>query len=86
MELQFDADFADVFEVRGIKRDMHGQFYRPVYKGNCLNIYLRGFDNTLRQTVIEMSPGRQTLKGKVRNGNWNLGPGKQTHIDVRFIR
>ena len=82
VELWFDADFADVFEVRGIKRNMHGQFYRPVYQGNCLIFVYRGLDNTLRQTVIEMSPGPTNIDGK--SGQWELelGPGKQTHIDV----
>jgi len=82
VELWFDADFADVFEVRGIKRNMHGQFYRPVHHDNCLIFVYRGLDNTLRQTVIEMSPRPTHIEGK--SGQWelDLGPGKQTHIDV----
>ena len=82
VELWFDVDFADVFEVRGIKRNMQGQFYRPVQHGNCLIFVYCGLDNTLRQTVIEMSPGPTRVEGK--SGQWELElePGKQTQIDV----
>jgi len=34
IELSFEADFVDVFQVRGCPRSAHGQYYRPV--GNTI--------------------------------------------------
>jgi glycogen debranching enzyme len=82
VELLFDADFADVFEVRGIKRKVHGQFYRPIQHGNCLIFVYRGLDSTLRQTVIEMSPSPTHMHDKGTQWELQLEPGKQVQIDV----
>ena len=82
IELFFDADFADVFEVRGMKRAQHGQFYRPVQDGNCLIFVYRGLDDTLRQTVIEMNPTPTSMGD--RSGQWqfDLGAGEKNQIDI----
>ena len=82
VELLFDADFADVFEVRGMKRQQHGQFYRPVRQGDCLIFVYRGLDNTLRQTVIEMSPSPISVHDKRGKWEFELSPGQQTRIDI----
>jgi glycogen debranching enzyme len=82
VELWFDADFADVFEVRGIRRDKHGQFYRPLLEQDCIIFCYRGRDNLLRQTVIEMSPPPTHLSEK--NGRWelDLAPSQHTQIEI----
>ena len=82
VELWFDADFADVFEVRGMKREQHGQFYRSVRQGNCLVFAYRGLDNTLRQTVIEMSPIPTSLEDRVGYWEFELGAGEEKRIDI----
>src|SRR5512142_1822282 len=30
IEMAYDADFVDVFQVRGVARQAHGQYYRPI--------------------------------------------------------
>jgi len=82
IELLFDADFADVFEVRGIKRPKHGQFYRPVQDGNCLVFLYRGLDDTLRQTVIEMNPIPTSMGDRGAQWQFDLGPGKKHQVDI----
>src|SRR3569833_651658 len=34
VELLFDADFVDVFQVRGVARRVHGQYYKPFVREN----------------------------------------------------
>ncbi|HSS98110.1 MAG TPA: glycogen debranching N-terminal domain-containing protein, partial [Terriglobales bacterium] len=82
VDLFFDADFSDVFEVRGMKRSQHGQFYRPVQEGNCLIFVYRGLDDTLRQTVIEMNPSPTSMGDKSGQWEFDLGPGEQRQIDI----
>src|SRR5207244_4902760 len=50
VELFFDADFVDAFQVRGTARKVHGQYYRPVRRDHCLAFFYRGLDGVLRQT------------------------------------
>jgi len=73
VELSFDVDFADVLSP-SISRSVHGKFFRPVHDGNCLIFVYRGLDNTLRQTVIEMSPGPRAWTTKTDVGIWSWVP------------
>ena len=40
VEVLFDADFVDVFQVRGVARQEHGQYYQPVVNDNEHRILL----------------------------------------------
>lgn len=82
IELFFDADFVDVFQVRGTARKVHGQYYRPVRRDHCLAFFYRGLDGVLRQTRIEMKPAPSRLNE--RNALWELRlpPLKHTQIEV----
>jgi glycogen debranching enzyme len=55
VEMTLDADFTDVFQVRGCERRIHGHYFRPVFKGRTLSFYYRGLEGILRQTLIEFS-------------------------------
>jgi glycogen debranching enzyme len=41
VELSLEADFVDVFQVRGCPRAVHGQYYRPVVERDRLSFYYR---------------------------------------------
>src|SRR5262252_9138204 len=47
VEMLFDADFVDVFQVRGVARPQHGQYYKPVLESDSLSFYYRGLDGVL---------------------------------------
>jgi glycogen debranching enzyme len=69
-ELTFDADFVDVFQVRGCARDRSGQYFRPVLQGNTLIFHYRGLDGVQRQTTIEMTPPPDRVEG--RTAYWHV--------------
>ena len=73
LAMSFDADFVDVFQVRGTGRSVHGQYYRPVKHGHCLSFFYRGLDGVLRQTRIEMKPNPSLLDEKT--AVWEISPG-----------
>ncbi len=52
----FDADFVDVFQVRGVARQEHGQYYQPVVGDDSIAFYYRGLDNVMRQTLVKLAP------------------------------
>jgi glycogen debranching enzyme len=54
VDVVFGADFADIFEVRGLRRKRRGQFFRPKVDGRILTFSYRGEDEVFRQTRIDL--------------------------------
>jgi glycogen debranching enzyme len=54
--LQFDADFADIFEVRGTKRSRKGERLPDRVEHGRVALSYRGLDQVLRRTCLEFSP------------------------------
>ena len=50
-----DADFRDVFEIRGAVRSRRGEGMQPCAEGNCLTLSYRGLDEQTRTTAISFS-------------------------------
>jgi glycogen debranching enzyme len=53
--LEFEADFADIFEVRGHAREKRGQFLEPSIEQSSVTLAYKGLDGLLRKTQIESS-------------------------------
>ncbi len=52
LDFRFGVDFADLFEVRGIRRACRGNLYEPVINTNTVRFSYRGLDGILRFTDI----------------------------------
>src|SRR6201999_4122408 len=52
----FDADFADIFEVRGSKRERRGTCLPQRVEVDTVILGYRGLDGLLRQTSIKFNP------------------------------
>jgi glycogen debranching enzyme len=72
----FDSDFADVFEVRGIRRERRGLLGRHINKPNRAVISYKGLDRKLRRTVIAFDPAPTTLNPKSAYYRFSLEPGQ----------
>ncbi|HEU4475760.1 MAG TPA: glycogen debranching N-terminal domain-containing protein, partial [Methyloceanibacter sp.] len=55
LTLDADADFRDVFEIRGMTRARRGEAFQPCSEGNCLTLSYRGLDGQVRTTAINFS-------------------------------
>jgi glycogen debranching enzyme len=55
ISFSFDADFADIFEVRGEKRKRRGQKLPPEVRRSSVNLAYEGLDDIRRTTCIECS-------------------------------
>ncbi len=55
IQMKFQSDFADMFEVRGLNRKQRGQRMRPASSNDGRKILLayRGLDGTLAETIID---------------------------------
>jgi glycogen debranching enzyme len=56
LSVVFEADFVDIFEVRGIKRDARGEMLPPVIETDHVQLSYRGLDNQVRRTTLSFSP------------------------------
>jgi glycogen debranching enzyme len=70
-EISYDADFVDVFQVRGCARHRCGQHYQPTARGGRMMFYYRGLDEVTRQTIIELSPAPSEMVEE-RTARWQL--------------
>ncbi|HEU4759178.1 MAG TPA: glycogen debranching N-terminal domain-containing protein [Dehalococcoidia bacterium] len=61
LALHFEADFADVFEVRGHRRESHGELRPPLRQDSALIMAYKGRDGHTRQTVIMFTPEPQAI-------------------------
>ncbi|HVU90494.1 MAG TPA: glycogen debranching N-terminal domain-containing protein [Pirellulales bacterium] len=61
LRLSLDADFVDIFEVRGTKRAERGRRCDPAVEPDRLVLAYRGLDDVLRRTVIRFSPAPDRL-------------------------
>ena len=60
--LLLDADFVDIFEVRGLKRSKRGDTLPPVVGLDRLELAYRGLDEVVRRTAIEFHPAPAKLE------------------------
>ncbi len=82
VELVFEADFVDVFQVRGVARRVHGQYYQPFVRDNKLVFSYRGLDKTFRQTIIELKPNPVSIENKIARWELHLEPLKKLHLEL----
>jgi glycogen debranching enzyme len=59
--LVLDADFIDIFEVRGMKRSRRGEMLSPVVGSDRIELAYRGLDEVVRRTTIEFRPEPRKL-------------------------
>ncbi|MDP2663187.1 MAG: glycogen debranching N-terminal domain-containing protein, partial [Dehalococcoidia bacterium] len=53
---RFEADFADVFEVRGYQRQSRGELRPPFQQDSAVGMTYKGLDGHTRQTLITFTP------------------------------
>ncbi len=56
LRFDFDADFADISEIRGTKRRHRGKLLAPIVNKDSVTFQYQGLDNRIRKTHIKFSP------------------------------
>jgi glycogen debranching enzyme len=85
LAFMFDADFADIFEVRGTKRQRHGKRLENRLDGNCPVLEYIGLDNVLRRTRIEFSRQATRLYSDEACFHWTLSPGEESSLEALVV-
>jgi glycogen debranching enzyme len=82
LSLSFDSDFADIFEVRGIRRQRRGKVSRDVRSNASVVLSYVGVDQVGRQTVLDFWPPPARLGEAVATYALRLAPAATETIFV----
>jgi glycogen debranching enzyme len=72
--LEFAADFADIYEVRGLKRKARGEDLAPEMTDREVTLGYRGLDGVVRRTVLQFTPRPQKLSRTAAHFSIALAP------------
>jgi glycogen debranching enzyme len=76
----FDADYADIFEVRGTKRKAKGRFLKPEVGEACVTLSYRGLDKVVRRTRLQFSPPPNEVSSSQATFEVSLPPQEETAV------
>lgn len=78
LSLYFEADFADIFEVRGMKRQSRGQDLASEVTGDRVILRYRGLDNIVRRTRLDFYKPPSSLSATTARFDLSLQPQQET--------
>ena len=81
-DVLFEADFRDLFEVRGTKRRQHGQHMAHPHRPDRAEFHYEGLDGIERRTVLSFTPAPKRLDSKRATFEVELESGAQTSLIV----
>jgi len=82
LSFQFEADFADIFEVRGTKRARKGDRLSDSLDGDTAILSYRGLDNVSRKTRVEFTPKPRVLTTRQARYEFTLDPKQEQSVFV----
>ncbi len=80
LELHFAADFADLFELRGMVRQQRGEPLPPRLGPDEVTLACRGLDGLLRSTRLRFEPAPDGLAEDRARFDVLLEPGREHHL------
>ncbi|MGH2686295.1 MAG: glycogen debranching N-terminal domain-containing protein, partial [Actinomycetota bacterium] len=83
--VDFDADFLDVFEVRGLVREQTGQRQPPRVERSTVVLAHRGRDGSERTTTLRFSPAPAELDDSRAVFQLDVGPMERTEVAVEVV-
>ena len=83
LEFRFDVDFADLFEVRGVKRARHGETLRPERHKDRIKFLYRGLDQGLRFSELRFNRPPTELDSKRATYSLKLAAESDITLELR---
>ena len=82
LELRFEADFADLFEVRGTRRERRGTFHPADVRSESVTLTYSGLDARTRTTRLRFDPVPSRLEARRALFEIEVAPGQRTVIFI----
>jgi glycogen debranching enzyme len=80
LAFHFAADFVDMFEVRGLRRDRRGTLLSPEIDPPEVRLAYRGLDDVVRTTSLLFDPTPALLRADVAEYRLPLGPRQRVQV------
>jgi glycogen debranching enzyme len=81
VELAVGCDFADIFELRGWKREARGQFFQPTVDDRTIRFAYRGRDDTMIHSAVCFREQPQTIGPRGARWSFRLMPGVPVRLE-----
>ena len=81
-EITFGADFVDLFEVRGARRERRGTLGAPEVSTDTVRLSYMGLDDELRETTLRFDPAPDSLSSGRATYSLELAPGQWRSIFI----
>ena len=85
VEVEYDADFVDVFQVRGMVRETHGQYYQPVIENAAIEFFYYGRDDVMRETRIQFDPPPMRIESQTAYWELDLPSMQAVELNIRVM-
>ena len=85
LSFAFGSDFADIFEVRGIRRERRGVTTKRVSEEKNVILSYEGLDSGVRTSTIKFEPQPTELTSSVASYTIDLEPGERRSLFVTII-
>jgi glycogen debranching enzyme len=82
LKLHFDADYADIFEVRGTRRPRRGDRLDSTVGDRQVTLAYEGLDNVIRQTHLAFTPAPTSLSEEAAVWEIDLSPQQEREIEM----
>jgi len=82
LSIQFESDFADLFEVRGTHRERRGTATAALHGENQVLLVYHGLDNKVRRTALTFDPRPDRLTTQASVYDIHLKPGEMRPLFV----
>jgi glycogen debranching enzyme len=83
MELLYGCDFADIFEVRGWKRDARGEFFAPAVDDDGVRFSYRGRDGATIESAIRFRDRPDSVERDRARWVFSLEPNQPVQLEWR---
>jgi glycogen debranching enzyme len=83
LSLLFAADFVDIFEVRGMRREQRGELREPVVGSEHVTLGYEGLDRLTRTTELVFAPAPALLTRSRAEFHVALAPRAEAVIEIR---
>jgi glycogen debranching enzyme len=80
--LHFAADFADIFEIRGMRRKARGEDLPPIVNGDTVVLSYRGLDGVVRKSRVRFDSAPSRLTASSAQMELTLKPQQETTLAV----
>ncbi|MEX0800874.1 MAG: glycogen debranching N-terminal domain-containing protein [Dehalococcoidia bacterium] len=85
LQYEFDADFADIFELRGLRRRRRGRFLKTRLHRAAVTFAYRGLDELTRRVRIQFRREPNVLRRHGAIIHLKLKPGKSEEIGAAIV-